>query len=231
MDQHTFALSSSNHFDEMVAQLDLPTFNLEVKPPTFDIQSPPQLSTSAPIYQPVFQQKDLGRIYLDIPINEIRNATLTLGNRNSQFDLNWEYFVGQLHAGIQTLHSQSYDTTAIFALFNMIGHLRTEMAMNRSGTYYSLLHLVEQRKKEESENARAFEASKKPGKKVAAKRKLDVSEPQAKRNKASENTPPSVQPIVTPLKLARANKKNKPKRESKKRASKVPIEFNDSFEM
>ena len=216
MNNHEFEMSNSDQFDQMVASLNLPIYEekIDMTTPTLPpMPPPPTVPTLLPtLKEDSIFQKDLGKIYHEITFQEIRNAALTLGNRSSQFDLQWEYFSGQLNNGINALHSQSMDYSAFFALYNMVNHVRSELAMTRTATYYALLHLLEQRKKEELETKRKFDAAKQRANHRATRKKLDMwqeeddedDEPLIKKRKknsplmSSFETPPQVPKMILP---------------------------------
>lgn len=210
MNQTQFANHHSDQFDQIVASLDLNAFEVQ------SIPLPPSMPPAPPpvtdVLPPSSFNKDLGRIYHEITFNEIKNAALTLGNRSTQFDLNWEFLAGNLNTGINSLHSQSMDTSAVFTLYNMLNHLRSEIAMSRTATYYALLHLLDQRQKEELEIKRKFEAAKQRSTNRSIKRELDAAYETNKRTKAF--TPPTPPPTLSPLII---KKKSKPRRSYNKK--------------
>ena len=123
-----FELSSANHFDAIMESLN------QEQP----VAAIPDVVTQNSIYP-----KDLHRIYQELNFNELKNAALTLANKNSQFDLNWEYQIGQLNAGINQLLAQNVNADALQLI--------------KTSVVYCMLHLVENKDKEEMEKKKKFD--------------------------------------------------------------------------
>ena len=137
-----FELSSANHFDAIMESLN------QEQP----VAAIPDVVTQNSIYP-----KDLHRIYQELNFNELKNAALTLANKNSQFDLNWEYQIGQLNAGINQLLAQNVNADALFALLNMSSQLHADLQLIKTSVVYCMLHLVENKDKEEMEKKKKFD--------------------------------------------------------------------------
>ena len=152
-DMEEFCASSSQQFEEMVANLDLPDFDL----------GDPANPQDVPMQSACQQPPDFNRLYSQISLEELKTAAATLSNRSSSFDLAWEYYLGQLSTGIEALKAQSVNSDCVFALSNMAEHLRTEQRTIRSCSLYSVLHLIRDKNKEElgkAAKARARERAK-----------------------------------------------------------------------
>lgn len=166
MDMEDFCASSSEHFDNIVASFNLPesTFkqDLPVCAPAVPILPPPRSA-----------DKDLAQLYNDISYSELKNAAVTLGNKNSLIDMNWEYLQGQVGTGINALACQNVDTNFAYALNNIVDSLRSEVKTLRSCVYYCVLHLVNQKEKEEREKHKKFEAAQARATHRANKRKAE----------------------------------------------------------
>ena len=178
--QEDVCASSSQRFDDMVADLDFSELELDPFPPAVVTIQPQQLPV-------LFQQlpstaADFNRLYEQISMEELKSAAATLANKNSNFDLTWEFYLGQLSAGIEALQAQNVDTSCVFVLSNMAEHLRTEQKTVRSCSFFSALHLIRERNKEELNNQRRFRAAKSKAKARANKRKADAEVHQALKN-------------------------------------------------
>ena len=170
----------SDQFDAIVTNL------MSVPPPPL----PVTLTTSTPVTLiPSTQEsaaKDLSLIYREISYNELKSAALTLGNKNTLFDLNWEYFLGQFQSGVSALVNQNVDTSALMVLSNIAEHLRAELAQVRTSTYYCLLFLIDDRDREELEKKRKTNAARVRATDRANKKRAEEAEEEKKKKQQQQ---------------------------------------------
>lgn len=176
-----FCHSSSRHFDEMVASLNLPEQDLFPdlsgdfplpEQPLLPLPPPPTPPPPPPA-PPV--ETDLRHLHGEISFGELKNAALSLANKTSAVDLTWDYYLGQLNAGVNALQAQNVDTNCVFVLNSMNEHLRSELKSLRHCVYYAVLHAVHQREREERENQKRYDAAKSRARQRANKRQADTS--------------------------------------------------------
>ena len=162
----------SDQFDAIVTNL------MSVPPPPLPQPPPPSTQESA--------AKDLSLIYREISYNELKSAALTLGNKNTLFDLNWEYFLGQFQSGVSALVNQNVDTSALMVLSNIAEHLRAELAQVRTSTYYCLLFLIDDRDREELEKKRKTNAARVRATDRANKKRAEEAEEEKKKKQQQQ---------------------------------------------
>ncbi len=168
-----FCLSNSAQFDEMVADLGITDF--EDSAAAAAAETVTVFPNPSCLVPPTFnyEKLDFNLLYSQISTQELRNAVSTLNCKTSFFDPNWQEFQIQFGAGCEALKSQNVDQTCVFALCNMVKHLRSELEMVKSSALFAMLHLLHSKVKDEQDNQKRLRAAKSKAKARSAKLQVE----------------------------------------------------------
>ncbi len=168
-----FCLSNSAQFDEMVADLGITDF--EDSAAAAAAETVTVFPNPSCLVPPTFnyEKLDFNLLYSQISTQELRNAVSTLNCKTSFFDPNWQDFQIQFGAGCEALKSQNVDQTCVFALCNMVKHLRSELEMVKSSALFAMLHLLHSKVKDEQDNQKRLRAAKSKAKARSAKLQVE----------------------------------------------------------
>ena len=135
-------------------------------------------------------QTDFHQVLGDISLTELKNASVTLGLKNTTFDLTWENNAAQLQTHLQQLMNQQIDTTPPTILYNMLYNQREDIKMIRSALQCVLQAFLEEKNHTEMIKRKKLEASR-------AKANLRAKENKKRKMDATPSTPlPNIDQLI-----------------------------------
>ena len=135
-------------------------------------------------------QTDFHQVLGDISLTELKNASVTLGLKNTTFDLTWENNAAQLQTHLQQLMTQQIDTTPPTILYNMLYNQREDVKMIRSALQCVLQAFIEDKNHTEMIKRKKLEASR-------AKANLRAKENKKRKMDATPSTPlPNIDQLI-----------------------------------
>lgn len=135
-------------------------------------------------------QTDFHQVLGDISLTELKNASVTLGLKNTTFDLTWENNAAQLQTHLQQLMNQQIDTTPPTILYNMLYNQREDVKMIRSALQCVLQAFLEEKNHTEMIKRKKLEASR-------AKANLRAKENKKRKMDATPSTPlPNIDQLI-----------------------------------
>ena len=113
-------------------------------------------------------QIEIKNVLGDVNLAELKNAAITLGLRNSDFDLVWETGKANLSASLQ---NSPVDQNTISILFNMIEHERENLRLVRNATSILMLSILEQKDHSDMVKRKKLETNRSKARQRAQKKK------------------------------------------------------------
>ena len=104
----------------------------------------------------------------NLNLAEFKNCAITLGLRNSDFDLLWETAKANLNAGLQT---GTVDLNIVSILFSMIERDRENLRMVRNATYIIMSSILEEKDHAEMMKRKKLETNRSKARERAQKKK------------------------------------------------------------
>ena len=104
----------------------------------------------------------------NLNLAEFKNCAITLGLRNSDFDLLWETAKANLNAGLQT---GTVDLNIVSILFSMIERERENLRMVRNATYIIMSSILEEKDHAEMMKRKKLETNRSKARERAQKKK------------------------------------------------------------
>ena len=104
----------------------------------------------------------------NLNLAEFKNCAITLGLRNSDFDLLWETAKANLTAGLQT---GTLDLNIVSILFSMIERERENLRMVRNATYIIMSSILEEKDHAEMMKRKKLETNRSKARERAQKKK------------------------------------------------------------